>query len=404
MEFFRLEELCSDIIDCPHSTPQWLHNGVPVIRNFNLDNGRFNFSSASYVDEKTYYDRIKRAKPETEDIIISREAPMGTVAIVPKDFKCCLGQRLVLLKVNKTKCNPYYLIYTLMSDYVQTQIKRADLTGSIVSNLNIPDLKSLIIPIANRTSQDKMTNILMAIDDKIENNNRINDNLQQQAKLLYDYWFTQFDFPDESGKPYRSSGGLMKWNEELHCEIPQGWKCVSLNELLCKNNKAFDYASVQPTVDLSVMPSASISLNKLNTSDAFTTNLFEMKEGDILFGSIRPYLKKAGIAPCNGVVAGTIHSYRPIKDSDYNFALLTISRDTFFDYAVRVSNGTKMPVISSDDLLAYKLPYSEKIAEKFNEYNLKQIICRNIQETQHLISIRDWLLPMLMTGQATVPD
>lgn len=137
MEFLTLESLCSEIIDCPHSTPKWLDEGIPVVRNYNLVDGHIDTSNLSYVDESTYLDRIKRAKPEEGDIIISREAPMGVVGIVPKGFKCCLGQRLVLLKVDRSKCDPQYLLYALLSNIVQVQIHRIDLTGSIVSNLNI---------------------------------------------------------------------------------------------------------------------------------------------------------------------------------------------------------------------------------------------------------------------------
>lgn len=137
MKYYKLGELCKDIIDCPHSTPVWQKEGIRVVRNFNLKNGNIDFSDGYFVNESTYRERTKRAIPEEGDIIISREAPMGVVGIVPKGLKCCLGQRLVLLKVDRVKCEPFYLLNVLMSDFVQTQFRRADATGSIVSNLCI---------------------------------------------------------------------------------------------------------------------------------------------------------------------------------------------------------------------------------------------------------------------------
>ena len=232
----------------------------------------------------------------------------------------------------------------------------------------------------------------------------INDNLAQQAKLLYDYWFTQFDFPDENGKPYKSSGGQMVWNDMLRKEIPLGWEVKTLSELLKKNTQSFDYTSIQPTIDLSVMPSDSIALSQINSSDNFSTNLYVMKKGDILFGSIRPYLHKAGIAPCDGAVAGTVHSYHTINPNDYNFSLLTMTRDSFFDYAVNTSSGTKMPVVSSDSILSFKFAYSKEVAKKFNSVPIMEIITRNVQETQRLIKLRDFLLPLLMNGRATIAE
>lgn len=223
IDFYELKDLCIDIIDCPHSTPKWLNEGIPVIRNYNISGGQLDLSKLSYVDEETYKSRIKRAKPIEDDIIISREAPMGEVCLVPPDFKCCLGQRLVLLKVDKEKCNPHYLLYALLSPYVQAQIRRIDQTGSIVSNLNIPDLKKLVIPYI-KENQNNIARCLEVINKKIFNNNKINEELESMAKTIYDYWFLQFEFPNEDGKPYKSSDGKMVWSEELKREIPEGWK------------------------------------------------------------------------------------------------------------------------------------------------------------------------------------
>ena len=277
--------------------------------------------------------------------------------------------------------------------------------GSTVPTLNRNDIHQQKVYIPDDLKyQNEVSNFFISIDKKINLNNKINDNLEQQAKLLYDYWFTQFDFPDENGKPYRTSGGKMVWNEQLKRDIPEGWEVKSLTEILQKNTDVFDYQSIQPAVDLSIMPSNSIAISQLNSSNSFTTNLFTMKKGDILFGSIRPYLHKAGFAPCDGVVAGTVHSFRVKNSQDNNFALMTVSRDKFFNYAVNVSSGTKMPVVSSDSILDYKVPYNNKIARKYNEIPLIAIISSHIQENQKLISLRDWLLPMLMNGQATIED
>ena len=324
---------------------------------------------------------------------------MGNVAICHE--KCVTNQQINSITHFKQGYNPYYVYYWLLT--------KKDYLFSIASVTRTPILskstfQDIIIPIPDKQQQDRITDVLFKIDKKIQCNKRINDNLQHQLKLMYDYWFTQFDFPDENGNPYRASGGAMVWNAELQREIPLGWECKSLGDLLIKNNDSFDYSGIEPTIDLSVMPSASISLQKLNSSDQFTTNLFIMHEGDILFGSIRPYLKKAGIAPCDGVVAGTVHSYRVKLEQDYNFALFTLCRDSFFDYALTVSTGTKMPVVSSDSILSYKIPYSPKVVALFNQTNIRDIICRNVREANSLSSLRDWLLPMLMNGQATISD
>ena len=324
---------------------------------------------------------------------------MGNVALCTET--CATNQQINSITAIKSAYNPLYLYYWLKT--------KKDYLFSIASVTRTPILskstfEEILVPMPKKDKQDAVARVLSTVDKKIMLNNRINDNLEQQAKLLYDYWFTQFDFPDENGNPYRASGGQMEWNDVLNRHIPVGWKAKSLAELMKKNTTAFDYTSTQPVIDLSVMPSGSIALSQLNTSDNFTTNLYQMKKGDILFGSIRPYLHKAGFAPCDGVVAGTVHSYSVKNENDYNFALITVSRNAFFDYAVNVSSGTKMPVVSSDSILAYKVPYNNEIVSRFNDIALMETIASNVQENQKLIELRDWLLPMLMNGQASVED
>lgn len=332
-------------------------------------------------------------------LCITIAANIAETAIL--SYPACFPDSVVGFNAYESQSSEIFMYYVF--EYIKASIQNVA-SGSIQDNINIDYLTTLNFKIPEKNYQDMIVALLGAIDKKIISNNDINDNLEQQAILLYDYWFTQFDFPDENGKPYRTSGGKMVWNEQLKRDIPEGWEVKSLTEILQKNTDVFDYQSIQPAVDLSIMPSNSIAISQLNSSNSFTTNLFTMKKGDILFGSIRPYLHKAGFAPCDGVVAGTVHSFRVKNSQDNNFALMTVSRDNFFNYAVNVSSGTKMPVVSSDSILDYRVPYNNKIARRYNEIPLIAIISSHIQENQKLISLRDWLLPMLMNGQATIED
>ena len=136
------------IVDCPHTSPKWKESGIPVIRNYNLVDGHIDTSRLSYVDEEEYYLRIKRVIPSENDILFSREAPIGNVGIIPKDFACCQGQRVVLLRPKTDIVLPKFLLYVLQGGFVREQIYRVEGIGSTVSNFNISDLKKLhfIIP------------------------------------------------------------------------------------------------------------------------------------------------------------------------------------------------------------------------------------------------------------------
>lgn len=137
-------------------------------------------SDASYVDESTYTKRTRRAVPSAGDIIFSREAPIGNCAIVPADFKCCLGQRLVLLRVNREICSPEYLLAALLSDFVKTQIFQVEKSGSIVSNFNISDLGDLIIPIIDR--QESVASVSDTLNKKLLINKNICAELEAMVK------------------------------------------------------------------------------------------------------------------------------------------------------------------------------------------------------------------------------
>ena len=368
--------------------------------SFRLDQEKTTFYGASFPEEFILHtdDLIM---PLTEQVI----GLFGNSAFIPsmKEIRFVLNQRVGKVIPNEGKADKYYLHYLLSTEIVREQLEHRA-SGTKQRNISPDDVYDVTVVVPELNVQQKIGKALYCLEAKVNVNNAINDNLQQQLRLMYDYWFNQFDFPNEEGKPYRASGGAMEWSPDLQREIPAGWSCVPLEDILQRNSEAFDFSSIEPTVDLSIMPSGSIALDQVNRSDKFSTNLFRMNEGDILFGSIRPYLKKAGIAPCNGVVAGTIHSFRVKRESDYNFALFTLCGKAFFDYAVRVSTGTKMPIVSLDSIMSYKVPYSESIVRRFNRIDVRHIICSNVQETQKLASFRDWLLPMLMNGQATISD
>ena len=177
IEYRTIRELCEIVVDCPHSTPVWTDSGKIVIRNQNIKNGRIDLTSPSYTDEEHFIQRIRRAKPVPGDIIITREAPIGDVGMVPEGIECCLGQRMVLLRVNPEVCDRYYLLYSLQSRYVQHQISWSEGTGTTVSNLRIPHLEQLKIPYPPLETQKAIASVLRSIEGKMDINRKTNDNL-----------------------------------------------------------------------------------------------------------------------------------------------------------------------------------------------------------------------------------
>jgi len=234
-----LEELCEAVIDCPHSTPVWMDYGVVVLRSSNIRNGRLDLSNPSFTDENHYDERSKRARIQAGDLVITREAPMGEVCLIPDNLRCCLGQRMVMLRPDSSKCHGKYLLYALQSKRVQNQIKSHEGTGSTVSNLRIPVLKELAIPSPSIEKQKAIAHILGTLDDKIELNRKTNETLEAMAKALFKSWFVDFDpvRAKAEGRPTGLPAEISdlfpdSFEDSVLGEIPRGWQCCSFTKLV----------------------------------------------------------------------------------------------------------------------------------------------------------------------------
>lgn len=415
IEVVNLEELCTGIIDCPHSTPKWQDKGIPVIRNYNLKDGKIDCTNLSFVSEEGYKERVKRAIPEESDIIISREAPMGVVGIVPKGFQCCLGQRLVLLKIDKSKCLPKYLLYTLMSEYVQLQIRRINQTGSIVSNLNISSLRELKIPLHSFEEQKKIANILSAIDDKIQINNQINQELEAMAKTLYDYWFVQFDFPDQNGNPYKSSGGKLVYHPELKREIPEGWGVEKIEDIAKTGSGGTPKStnvSYYSNGEIPWINSGELEQTVITSTSNFITEEGLNNSSAKLFPSgtilVAMYGATAGKVSFLTFEASTNQAICAIMLNDIRmrYYLKNVIED-LYQYLVKLSTGSARDNLSQDMIKNIKVVIpSNDILDRYYDFsnNIIKEITKKQQENEQLTQLCDWLLPMLMNGQVKVED
>jgi type I restriction enzyme S subunit len=162
-----LSKLPCEAIDCHHSTPIWKESGEIVIRNQNIRDGRLNLTVASYTDEQAYQERIRRAVPSHPDLVITREAPMGEVCMIPAGLKCCLGQRMVLLRIQSDNVDASYVLHALQAQSSRRFIGAVGGTGSTVGNIRIPILKSLPVAVPAQSEQRKISAALGDINELI---------------------------------------------------------------------------------------------------------------------------------------------------------------------------------------------------------------------------------------------
>lgn len=387
-EFRTIRELCSVVVDCPHSTPKWTANGKIVIRNKNIKHGKIDFSSPSYTDDEHFAQRIKRAKPQPGDIIITREAPIGDVGMIPENTECCLGQRMVLLRANQSVCDNFYLLYSLQSLYVQHQISWSEGTGTTVSNLRIPHLEQIQIPYLPLEQQAKISSVLRALEEKIENNRRLNDNLYEMVNAYYTSLFKESDCEMTTVGNYAEriySGGTPMTSNAAYWNGTFGWfsSGETRNRFVISTEKTITQAGIDNS---STKLATKYDIVMASAGQGFTRGQTSMLLIDTYVNqSVIVIKSERNILPY--LFWNLVNRYdelRAISDSS----------------SIRGSLTTKM-------IAAFEIPLAnEQSLQAFADFAWSVIpqIENNLLENERLTALRDSLLPKLMSGEIDVTD
>ena len=339
------------------------------------------------------------------------EGLLGSTALVPENNKYLHNQRIGLITCDEKRLNKLFAYYLFMTKSVREQLERSS-SGTKVKHTSPEKIYDVEVEIPDVISQQKIANLLWAIDEKIANNNAINDNLEQQAKLIYDYWFTQFDFPDENGKPYCSSGGKMVWNEQLKRNIPENWKVAQLKDIFNVSGKPISRDDCQTDAyytPIDVIPKRTITFaGGLSAAEA-NSSLQLYEENNILLGAMRVYFHRVCISAQSGITRTTTLVLKPKVDEYLGYAYQVLNDDNAILYATQHSSGTQQPYIKWNDVLEnyrFAMPSNPKLLYEYSKISEPLITkAKNCaRETEQLRKLRDWLLPMLMNGQATIND
>lgn len=390
MEYKTIKELCDLVVDCPHSTPTWTEHGKIVIRNNNIKNGRIDFTSPSFTDDEHFAQRIKRAVPKAGDIVITREAPMGEVGMIPEGIECCLGQRMVLLRANERICDKHYLLYGLQSQFVQHQISWSEGTGTTVSNLRIPHLEQIRVPYVPLDQQKKISSVLYALEDKIENNRKLNDNLELQAQLIYSERFEG-----------------VKSND-----LPSGWRVVPLGEIAMISNKNFNPLKESERIleHYSIPAFDETKFPIFEPSTSIKSNKFVVDSSCFLISKLNPTVKRVWKPYCltgSAVCSTEFIVYKSKKSYITDFLYSVIDSNSFSDFMcshVTGSTGSRQRTIPSDTL-SYKviLPSEDELIRFQSLVSpIYSRIRNNAIENDRLKQLRNSLLPKLMSGEIDV--
>lgn len=413
-----LRELCEQVVDCPHSTPVWTECGVVVLRNQNIRGGRLDLSQPSFTDEVHFADRTRRATPQEGDLVITREAPMGEVCMIPRGLRCCLGQRMVLLRPNKNAVDGRYLLYALQSREVQHEIGVNEGTGSTVSNLRIPVLEALPIPTPDIRQQRAVAHVLGTLDDKIELNRRMNETLETIARAIFKSWFVDFD-PVRAKAEGRDTG-LPKQIADLFPKnlgddgTPNGWTTVHLTDLIDVNPpRSLRKGEVAPYLDMANMPTRG------HMPDAWIDREFgsgmRFINGDTLVARITPCLENGKTAfvtflPEGQTAWGSTEFIvlRPKNPIPNVFAYCLARSEEFRQFAIQKMTGSSgRQRVPSESLSRFAIVKpQDEVFEAFGRL-VEPLFARataNAMSSRTLAAIRDALLPKLLSGEIRVHD
>ena len=343
-----------------------------------------------------------------ESILLPRKGTLTNIQFVNKPFWTV--DTIYYTIINKEKSNPLYLYHYL---------KQLDLSylnsGTGVPSMTFGAYYQVKVNLPSLDIQQKIAKVLSDLDTKIELNNSINSELEAMAKTLYDYWFVQFDFPDGNGKPYKSSGGKMVWNEELNREIPEGWENIKLQDLCHKigdgihGTPKYVEKSEYSFINGNNLKNGFIQTDnetKKVSLEEYEKYFIPLNENSILL-SINGTLGNLAVFTGEKVMLGKSSAYINCKENNRAYCYQFLKQEHMPSLFWNIATGSTIKNLSLDSIKKLKiLKPNNNLIEHFHlktkaiDDKRKNIFIEN----QELASLRDWLLPMLMNGQVTVDD
>lgn len=377
-------------------TPNYVdHSNVIVLNQKCIRNNQIDFSLARFHDSKKMYPSKKEL--QIGDILINSTGAgtAGRCAFIrelPKNYSVVADSHILVVRISDffiAGCVQYSLFN--IENLLQTFLDGS--TGQ--GEFDKQRLFNVIIPIPNNPKY--IYQFLSNLDKKIALNNQINARLEEMAKTLYDYWFVQFDFPDANGKPYKSSGGEMVFDETLKREIPKGWEVKSLGDWAeIRKGTLITEKTANTNGDIKVI-SAGVDFSYYHDVANRPKNTITISASGANAGFVNFWREPIFACDCttitNSVIGRTL----------YILNFLKIVQDFIYQQA----RGSAQPHVYPKDIEGLKIIVPpDLLLKRFGEFvenwNLK--IANNEKQNHHLTQLRDFLLPMLMNGQVSVAE
>ena len=392
-------------------------SGISFIRSQNVLDMDFSTENLAFINDDQA-EKLNNVIVEKNDILLNITGDsIARCTVVPEEIlPARVNQHVSIIRCKNTEESKYVMYYLQYMKKYLLQISKVGGTRNALTKEAIGKL-----PIKISDDCNKISKILDNIDQKIQTNNQINQELEAMAKTLYDYWFVQFDFPDQNGKPYKSSGGQMVYHQELKREIPVGWGVEKLKDKLSVSRGiSYKTENIKDNIGTPMINLASIDINRNYKSTGLKYfNGDYLKEkivsgGDLLI-ACTDLTRNADIVGSPIIV--------PFDEQNYVFSMdlakidskvdyinkyylySTLRTEHYHNYIKNWASGTNVLHLNIDGINWYSISIPPvELQEEYSKIilNFSKKTNKNIQENQQLTQLRDWLLPMLMNGQVKV--
>lgn len=381
-----IEELCSEITDCVNKTAPSVDYVTPykMIRTTNIKQGRINLDEVRYVTEETYKTWIRRGAPQLEDIILTREAPVGEVGMIRTSEKVFLGQRTMMYRADRTKADPYFLYYAFQTEAVQEQIHSAGM-GSVVEHVRVPDAKKFKINTPPLPEQKAIASVLSSLDDKIDLLHRQNKTLEAMAETLFRQWFIEEAKEDWEDKQLGTlltvkRGGSPRPIQDYLSD--SGYRWLKISDVTSLNSP-FVFNIKEHIKEEGLSKTTLLQAGKLVLSNSATPAI--------------PKILMVDTCIHDGWLHFPVSSY----SNEYLYLLFNHIRPEL----LQLGNGSIFTNLKTDILKEYVVKHPDEATLLKFQTVIEPIFTKlleNAKQIQTLEKLRDTLLPKLMSGEVRV--
>ena len=398
------------LIDCDHKTPAAVDKGKPYVGIPQVKDGRIDLACVRHISEEDFEQWTRKAKPQFNDVVLSRRCNPGETAYVPEGLEFALGQNLVLLRSYGDRVRPEFLRWLVRGPAWWEQVQTFINVGAVFDSLKCREIPEFELPIPPDGEQQLIAGILTSLDEKIELNRKQNRTLEAIAQALFKRWFVEFEFPDENGQPYKSSGGAMQ-PSELE-EIPVEWEVKQLADVVDINGWTLGAKDELDQIDYieisEVMRGEVKKVSSYVRGEEPSRARRRLRHGDSVISTVRPDRGAYFLAlkPSNQLIASTGFAVLSARAIPWSFLHSFITQPSVSFELGRLAEGGAYPAVRADVIGGFPLvtPAAGDLLERFHS------VCAHLYEkadmsrkaNKNLARLRDTLLPKLMSAELRV--